>query len=261
MRVDDGLGSVLDAPGGMRDEPGEPGAGLSLAPSPARMLAVLLTAGVGIILSLAVLGLPRESGGLTGQVAVELDGSGVTQPVTAVLLTFRGYDTWLEVGVLLVAVVALLALRRASDLSAVALLPPADPVLAWLTRLLLPLMVVIGGYLLWLGTHAPGGAFQAGAVLGAAAVLLRLAGYGSVAAVAGWPLRVILVAGCGMFLLVGGGTVVAGRHFLQYPVPWAGSLIILIEVIVTITIAAILAALFIGTPPEQRPSSDDRVAR
>jgi multisubunit Na+/H+ antiporter MnhB subunit len=41
---------------------------------------------------------------------------------------------------------------------------------------IVPLMLLVAGYLLWAGAKQPGGAFQAGAVLAAAGVLLRLAG-------------------------------------------------------------------------------------
>ncbi len=40
-----------------------------------------------------------------------MDRSGVTHPVTAVLLNFRGYDTLLEVAVLLIALVGTWSLR------------------------------------------------------------------------------------------------------------------------------------------------------
>jgi multisubunit Na+/H+ antiporter MnhB subunit len=43
-------------------------------------------------------------------------------------------------------------------------------------RAVAPLMVLVATYLLWAGTTQPGGAFQAGAVLGAAGLLLLLSG-------------------------------------------------------------------------------------
>ena len=46
-----------------------------------------------------------------------------------------------------------------------------------LTRLLVPVLILVAAYLLWVGAHAPGGAFQAGSVLGAAGVLLLLSGW------------------------------------------------------------------------------------
>ena len=75
--------------------------------------------GIGILslallagLSWAVLSLPASPTGLTTESLAKLPESGVTNPVTAVLLNYRGYDTLLEVGVLLLAVVGVWSLRR-----------------------------------------------------------------------------------------------------------------------------------------------------
>ena len=63
------------------------------------VLTLLLTAALGY----AVWTLPSDGAGLGNDVAANLDRSGVSNPVTAVLLNFRGYDTLLEVMVLLLA--------------------------------------------------------------------------------------------------------------------------------------------------------------
>jgi uncharacterized MnhB-related membrane protein len=107
------------------------------------VVAALLAAAITVALAAAVLALPAPPPGLGDTVRAALPAAGVEQPVTAVLLNFRGYDTWLELGVLLLAVVALLALRRAPDLRDLPLRVP-DPLLASLTSVLAPLMVVAG---------------------------------------------------------------------------------------------------------------------
>ena len=109
---------------------------------------------------------------MTDQISAQLPNSGVTNPVTAVLLNFRAYDTLLELAVLLAAALGILAMGPAR--------PPyrtAGPLLKGLIRWLVPLLILTAGYLLWAGAHAPGGAFQAGALLAAAAVMLRLGGH------------------------------------------------------------------------------------
>ena len=82
-----------------------------------RQLAVV---GFGVIVAalVGVLGsviwtLPMEATGLAGDVEEKLDQSGAKNPVTAVLLNFRGYDTLLEVTVLLLAVLGARALAAA----------------------------------------------------------------------------------------------------------------------------------------------------
>jgi multisubunit Na+/H+ antiporter MnhB subunit len=212
----------------------------------ASVLVALVALGLGAALVAAVLRLPREPGGLTRIVAEHLDLSGVSHPVTAVLLNFRSFDTWLEVGVLLVAVLAALIVRRAPDFRDVEVHRSHDVILAGLPRLVVPPMVLVGGYLLWLGTHAPGGAFQSGAVLASAAVLLLLAGRPSVVALRGIWLRAALAAGTVAFLLAAVGTLLAGSRLLEFPPAHAGALILAIESAGTVSIAVTLAALFAG---------------
>jgi multisubunit Na+/H+ antiporter MnhB subunit len=200
----------------------------------------------GAALLFAVDRLPDEPGGLTELIAERIPESGVSHPVTAVLLNFRAFDTWLEVAVLLVAVLAVLTVRRTHTLRHLEVQQRVDPVLAGTARLLVPLMVLVGGYLLWLGTHAPGGAFQSGAVLAAAAVLLLLAGHRSVTVLHVRGLRLTLMAGVLAFLLVAVGTLLGGAALLALPTGWAGALILAVETAVTLSIAVTLAVLYAG---------------
>lgn len=204
-------------------------------------------------MALAILELPDPATIARPPVTTHLERTGVTHPVTAVLLDFRGYDTWLEVGVLVLAALGILALHRVHGFRNQPATDPRDPMLPWLTRVLIPFMVLAGGYLLWRGTHGPGGAFQAGAVLGAAGVLLRLVGERTVTGVllAGRPLRVLSLAGFAAFAGVAAAMMVAGHELLDYPVTWSGTLIGLIEGAVTVSIAWTLAFLYIGSTPQQ----------
>src|SRR5690606_39054481 len=95
--------------------------------------------------------------------------SGVGHPVTAVLLNFRSWDTFLELAVLLVALLGARSVLRPN----LALAPTWTVLRVW-SKSLAPILVIVGGYILWRGADAPGGAFQAGALLAAGAVLLRL---------------------------------------------------------------------------------------
>jgi multisubunit Na+/H+ antiporter MnhB subunit len=191
-------------------------------------------------LSGAMLELGPAAVDLRGPVATHLAASGVSHPVTAVLLNFRGYDTLLEIAVLLLALLAILAV--AGDMQ-VTPPPAAHPVLQTLARLAAPLMIVVAVYLLWAGAFRPGGAFQAGAVLAAAGVLLHLAGLAP-----GWNqprlrLRIGLAAGFVVFLAVSAALLAQGA-LLKYPPDLAGGLILLIESGLTISLALILAGLF-----------------
>jgi len=197
----------------------------------------------GGILVWGVMSLPGGDG-LTVKVEERMEMSGVTHPVTAVLLNFRGYDTLLEIGVLLLALFGVYSLRRSRpDPTGVSV---SHPFLLALTRLLVPVMILMGGYLFWSGAYAPGGAFQAGAVLGAAGVLLYLNGFDLPGRKKEWLLRLYLAIGFVFFLGIGGGLVAAGNRLLEYPPDLAGSLIIIIEAGLTLSIGFILAELYIS---------------
>lgn len=173
--------------------------------------------------------------------------SGVEHDVTAVLLNFRAYDTLLELSVLLIA---LAGVRGLGGLP----LPPESgipgPVLSELARALLPLLILVAAYLLWVGAYASGGAFQAAAVLAGAGVLAMLAGFSAWAGQLRRQARYLLTAGLAVFLTVGLGTLVSTGELLALPPRHAGSLILLIELFATVSIAATLLLLFMGASEE-----------
>jgi multisubunit Na+/H+ antiporter MnhB subunit len=174
--------------------------------------------------------------------------SGATNPVTAVLLNFRAYDTLLEVAVLLAAALAALTVLSESANARETRPRPLGPVLQPFARLLVPLTVLVATYVLWIGTKAPGGAFQAAAILGAGGVLMIVCGARPPNCTdRRW--RVLLVAGLVVFLLVAVGGAAAGGSFLELSPRWAGASIMLVEMALTASIALILIVLFRGTSP------------
>lgn len=181
---------------------------------------------------------------LGGLALSELARAGVSNPVTAVLLNYRAYDTLLELAVLLAALLGVVALGPARPAPL-----PAEPVETHLAAWLTPLLIVMAGYLLWVGAHAPGGAFQAGAMLAAAGIVLRLIGLRRYGLPRGAGLRLVAVGGCGVFLLVGLAALASGVNFLQYPADWAGTLILLIEIFATLSIAVSLTLVYLGGRP------------
>lgn len=205
------------------------------------LLLAVMTAWLGYV----VLGLESESAGLGELVEANLEASGVSNRVTAVLINFRGYDTLLEMGVLLVAVLGVWSLggiQRQQELA-------AGPILSHLPQMLVPVLISVSGYLLWAGAHAPGGAFQAGSLLGAAGVLLLLSGWQIDQKFIGLLLRVVLTLGIGTLVLVATLALLIGNAFLQYPLALASQIILLVEAAATLSIGATLAALFLGGHP------------
>ncbi len=203
------------------------------------------------ILVWGLVALPARAPGLSAEALEALDRSGVSNPVTAVLLNYRSYDTLLELGVLLLAVVSVWSLRSSAGAT---FERPAGPLLEGLLRALVPLLVVTGGYLLWIGAFAPGGAFQGGALLGGALVLVVLGGFaGHRLAVRLLLLRIGLWLGLTVFITVGLAMMISGRSFLEYPVEQAKWLILLIEAAALFSIGLTLGCLFYGGRPESDP--------
>lgn len=232
------------------------------APARAVLAALLCAVGAGIVF--AVFKLPPESTGLTAEVSAQMPRSGVGHPVTAVLLNFRGYDTLLEIAVLLAAAAGVAVTQ--GRVSAVGKQGAGNDqkslLLLVLARLLTPGIILVAGYLLWRGSDAPGGAFQAGAILGGGAILLLLARIIRPEALTGPLATVALLMGPAVFVAVAVGPLFLGLELLEYPPAWAGALILTIEAALTLSIAVVLTAFFAGVArlgdvagmgPEDRP--------
>jgi multisubunit Na+/H+ antiporter MnhB subunit len=173
----------------------------------------------------------------------ELDKTGVGNPVTGVLLLFRGYDTLLEMAVLLVAWLGVKTVQPFSRPSAPDAYAPV-PFLNALLATVIPGTVLVGGYLLHAGGQAPGGAFQAGAVLAAGGVLLALSGRLLPLTEPVFLQRVALVVGILMFVGLGLSGIMWAAPAMSLPGVWA---VYAIEGAMTISIAMSLLLLFVGS--------------
>jgi multisubunit Na+/H+ antiporter MnhB subunit len=182
-----------------------------------------------------------------------LPRAGVENPVTAVLLNFRGWDTLLESIVLLAALIGLWILARDEDWHERLGLPQhARPggVMASLGRLLPPVGVLVGAYLVYVGADRPGGAFQGGTVLAAVGLVAALAGLIRPPRVTERAWRMALVIGPLVFLSAGIAGAVLDTGFLALPETIAGGAIFAIEIALAISIAVTLSFLVIGPPEE-----------
>lgn len=196
------------------------------------------------MLMLLVQGLASLSTGephLPALITQHLPDSGVSHPVTAVLLNFRAWDTLLELAVLLLASLGARQLGpRRLDFA------ESWPLLRAWARMLAPLLVLVAGYILWRGASAPGGAFQAGALLASGVVLLRLSGLLPRLRWSFAPLRLLVMGGLLVFVSIALVTAWLGAGWLNYPAGAAKPLIVLIEAVATLSIAASLSLLVVG---------------
>lgn len=199
------------------------------------------------LLADSLFALPMPAVDLRPLISANLAQSGVAHPVTAVLLNFRGFDTLLEIAVMLVALIAVLASLPTALLVESARATAranTDPMLPAFSRMAAPLMLLGALYLLWAGAFRPGGAFQAGALLAAALALLHLAQLIPAWSAPGPLLRGGLVSGFVVFLVIALALLTEGT-LLQYPPAIAGLLILAIESALTVSLALILAGLFL----------------
>jgi len=188
--------------------------------------------------------------------------------VTAVLGSYRGYDTLGEVIVVFVAAVGVLfllgqgvTLRRPAARSNPELVGlRAHPIPQVVGRLLIPFILLFGLYVQFHGEYGPGGGFQAGALIAASIILYALL-EGEKAALNVIPPGVLagLLAGGGLlFGAVGVAGMLLGSNFLDYSVlagnPVSGQQIgiLLIEAGVGITVTGALLSIFHAFAGRQR---------
>lgn len=193
---------------------------------------------------------------------------GIPNVVTAVLASFRGYDTLGEVFVVFTAGIGVLFLlsahgggganHRASghrapgepDASGIGLREHVIPRVVG--RLLVPFILLFGLYVQFHGEYGPGGGFQAGALIAAAFILYALVEGedNTLAAVPQSWLSALMVGGALLYGAVGLAGIVLGSNFLDYSVldadPVAGQHlgIILVEAGVGMTVTGVLLSIF-----------------
>jgi multisubunit Na+/H+ antiporter MnhB subunit len=217
----------------------------------AAVLCVLVSAGLAAI----VLLLPEPAPTLAPQAAVNLAATGLGNPVTAVLMAYRAIDTLLETVVLLLALVGVWSLapdRVWGGFPGPRHYADPDGVLTFIAQLLVPVGILVGIHIFWVGSVAPGGEFQGATILAAMWILAMMAGMVDAPQVTRRWLRLLLIGGPAVFFAIGLAGFATAGAFLAYPAAHAKLLILTIEVPVTLSIAATLALLVAG-PAERAP--------
>jgi multicomponent Na+:H+ antiporter subunit B len=183
---------------------------------------------------------------------------GIPNIVTSVLASYRGFDTLGEVVVIFTAGIGVMALllvsRRTKEESKK--LVPADMrqqiILRVVAKMMLPLILLFALYVQFHGDFGPGGGFQAGVIFAAGIILYTmLFGLGVTQRVFK-PELIALLTACGVLLYAGVGVVcmLLGGNFLDYnvlshdPVHGQHLGILLVELGVGITVAAVMITIF-----------------
>ena len=185
---------------------------------------------------------------------------GIPNIVTAVLASYRGFDTLGEVTVVFTAGIGVLLMLglgrvgREEDTPRVAApgIIRHHDIPRIVSKLLIPFIMLFALYVQFHGEYSPGGGFQAGAIFAAAIMLYALV-EGDIRSRVVVPDSVMLVLmsfGVALYLGVGFATVLFGGEFLNYSVlsedPVAGQHlgILLIELGVGLTVAGVIVSIF-----------------
>lgn len=185
---------------------------------------------------------------------------GIPNVVTAVLGSFRAYDTLGEVFVVFAACIGVLfmlsargepdKLSRRTTPESIGLRHHLIPKVVG--RLILPFIILFGLYVQFHGEYGPGGGFQAGAIIATGIILFAIL-EGEKRAIAAVPKGVLMgmvAGGAILYTMVGVVTMLLGGNFLDYSVlaadPVVGQQIgiIVIEAGVGITVCGALLSIF-----------------
>ena len=187
---------------------------------------LLLAGGCGTmiaVLTYAVLTRPYDGGLAAFFLGNSVSGGGGSNVVNVILVDFRGFDTLGEITVLAIAAVGIFAMLDGLRL----VNPTCDPqgrrwawaknplILMTLSRLVLPLALLISAFIFLRGHNLPGGGFIAGLITAVALVLQYIAN-GVTWMERRLPLNYQRVAGAGVLIaaLTGLGSWLFGRPFL-----------------------------------------------
>jgi multicomponent Na+:H+ antiporter subunit B len=247
--------------------PERSGAVMAAAVVGALLCAAIMIAGAASLPALGDPFSPANAG--VGRAYVESSPSdtGIPNVVTAVLASYRGFDTFGETSVILAAGVGvslLLGGRAGAPRSTV----PAENrqvVLSIAARLLVPLILLFAFYVLFHGDLGAGGGFQAGVIVAAAFCLHGLV-FGRDALLAALPetwVRAGASVGILIYGVVGAVCMINGGAFLDYDFlfgPGVGAAttgqhfgVLGIEIGVCVTVACVMTSLFYAFAGRSRP--------
>jgi multisubunit Na+/H+ antiporter MnhB subunit len=220
-----------------------------------RLLAAGLCVMVAIGLAGVVLLFPDQGPSLAPLSMQHLPETGLGNPVTAVLIAYRAFDTMLEKVVLVLAVVGVWSLAAEQYWGGApgeARAERPEPTLAFLAQVLAPLGILVGVHIFWVGADEPGGAFQGGAILAAMWMIVMMAKLSEAPPTSAVWLRLALIAGPLVFLAAGVVGAIFAGGFFAYPRGFAKPVILFIEAFMVLSIAVTLPMLVVG-PPRREP--------
>ena len=190
-----------------------------------------------------------------------VEETGVPNVVTAILASYRGFDTMGELVVIFIAGIGVLSLLESTSKTKLTSASSLHEhtVLRIVSKMLIPLIMMFALYVQFHGDYGPGGGFQAGVIFASAIILYSIL-FGPDAARTVMTDRVTrLLAAFGILLYAGTGfaAMANGGAFLDYTYLRDEQVsaqllgILLVELGVGITVAAVMVRVFLEF--DQRP--------
>ncbi|MFP4332668.1 MAG: MnhB domain-containing protein [Campylobacterales bacterium] len=194
------------------------------------------------VLSFTFIGLIGFEPVIENYVEANIDSSGVSHSVTAILLNFRALDTLLEVGVIFLAIVLFYTITPHFAYKPLSF---ESGVTNTFVSLLFPIIVFSSFYILYIGSYTSGGAFGAAALLAGGFIIVRLIKPTYLSNLKDRNLRLMYASGFLFFTLVGIGALFFGS-FLYYKDTLATIVILSVETVLMLSLSAILSSFFIN---------------
>lgn len=191
--------------------------------------------------------------------------TGVPNIVTAVLASYRGFDTLGEVVVIFTAGIAVLLLvgGRREELETgeeKEKRVPQNLVLRIVSKGVIPMIILFALYVQFHGDYSPGGGFQAGVIMSSALILYSLVfGLGAAESIIPKPvlifltsLGVLIFAGVGIVAMMRGGTYLDYTALAETQIAGQHLGIILVELGVGITVFSVMLTIFFAFAGRER---------
>ena len=206
-----------------------------------KIFIVILIALFTVFFISALFNQPVHNNNLQALAASQLNDTGVKNIVTAVLLNYRAYDTFMEFSVFLCVAIAVLPYILDTPVLKSSLQTESQVLM--IAKVFIPLTIIMAGYLLWIGSTKPGGAFQAAALLAGCLVLLSLANV-QIIDFSKLRYRLLMSAGSIAFIVSIFLMYFESQIFIKFPGEIASAIILAIEFFATFAIALILFLCF-----------------
>ena len=190
-----------------------------------------------------------------------LQETGATNIVTGMILTYRAFDTFGETNVLFIATVCVMVLlmldekilEKLDKTSDRIYEPDYDPILTLAAKVLCPIILLFGIYIVLNGQLSPGGGFSGGAILGAAMILYNAAmGFGKTQRFFNENIyKVAKITALCMYGLIGTYFYITGANGIDNMIPLgtvgailSGGIILPIDIAVGIEVACTMYAFY-----------------